>query len=41
MTEYVDVRGVDPVYVKGVLAIKLVGAPRSITTTEALTWKAK
>jgi hypothetical protein len=34
-SDYVDVRGVWPVYVNGINAIALVGKPRSITVEDA------
>lgn len=33
--DYVDVRGVWPVYVKGITAVALIGKPRSITVEDA------
>jgi len=35
MNEYIDVRGVWPVYIKGIIAITLEGCDRSITVAGA------
>jgi hypothetical protein len=34
-TDYVDVRGVWPVYINGMIAITLVGKPRDISVEDA------
>ena len=40
MAEYIDVRGPWPVYVRGLIAVVLVGAPRDITLLEVqMNWR--
>lgn len=35
MADYIDVRGVWPVYIHGLVAVTLVGYPRSVTVEQA------